>query len=338
MGILREALGPDIILRPCSTALNTNLGICNEIGIARDIGNAAGNWEHMRVETLELATKWFMHDRFWLNNPDSLIVGDANESLGEALGRVTMHALSGGVMFLADRMPELEQQPERLALVPLILPSSGVPARPIDLFRIGVAGRDHPRMWHLHAAAPWGEWEVLGLFNWSEEPLTEIVRLADLGLSAGDEHLVWDFWRQELAGRFTGDFEAVVPPGSARCLRIMRVPDRPAVLSTTMHVTQGMVDLTEARWDADRLTLSGTAERAPGESGAIIVYLPPGFALAAGESAAMVEPFCARLDVEFADATAEWSIRFTPVDGGDAPPLDPADSILRDASMPEWRG
>ncbi len=334
MGILREALGPDIILRPCSTALNTNLGICNEIGIARDIGNAGGAWEHMRVESLELASKWFMHRRFWLNNPDSLIVGDANESLGEALGRVTMHALTGGVMFLADRMPELEAQPDRLALVPLILPSSDTPARPVDLFRIGVDGRDYPRLWHLHADAGWGAWEVLGILNWAAEPLTETVRLADLGLQAGQDYLVWDFWRGELTGVVSDDFEVAVPPGTARCLRIMPVPDTPAVLSTDMHVTQGLVDLRDVRWDADALTLSGTAVRAPGASGAVAVYLPRGLAPADLRAVRIAGPNVAWLDLEFAEAEAPWSLRLAHADADRTP--GPAEAVLLDASMPAW--
>lgn len=334
MGILREALGPQVILRPCSTALNTNLGICNEIGIARDIGNASGRWEHMRVETLELASKWFMHRRFWLNNPDSLIVGDAGESVGEAIGRVTLHALTGGVMFLADRMPELAAQPERLRLVPLVLPSSDRPARPVDLFRIGVDGRDYPRLWHLHADTGWGEWEVLGIFNWSEEPLTETVRLADLGLQTGEEYLVWDFWRGELAGRFSADFEVAVPAGSARCLRIMRVPERPAVLATRMHVTQGLVDLPEVRWDEAAGTLSGVAARAPEESGTVLVYLPPGWALAADDAAEMVAPCVARVHIDFTEERAPWSLRGVRVEGGEPPPLNPVDSVLRDMTVP----
>lgn len=334
MGILREALGPEIILRPCSTALNTNLGICNEIGIARDIGNAAGNWQHMRVETLELASKWFMHRRFWLNNPDSLIVGDANEGPGEAIGRVTLHALTGGVMFLADRMPDLERQPERLALVPLILPSSDTPARPIDLFRIGVGGREYPRQWHLHAAAPWGEWEVLGLFNWSEEPITETVCLRDLGLTEGRRHLVWDFWRGEPAGVIARDFEVAVPAGSARCLRIMSEPERPVVLSTDMHVTQGLVELPDVRWDADGMTLSGVARRAPGASGTVFVYLPPGWHPEEGHDAPVGEEAYARIALEFAEASAPWSVRFRRTGGEASPGLAPADTILSDPALP----
>ncbi len=310
MGILREALGPEIVLRPCSTSLNTNLGICNEIGIARDIGNAGGNWEHLGVETLELASKWFMHRRFWLNNPDSLIVGDANESEGEAIGRVTMHALTGGVMFLADRMPELAQQPERLALVPLILPSSDTPARPIDLFRIGVDGRDYPRQWHLHADAGWGAWEVLGLLNWSEEPITETVRLAELGLVEGRRYLVWDFWRGELADTVDADFEVEVPAGTARCLRIMAEPEQPAVLATDMHVTQGLVELSDVRWDAEAKTLSGVATRAPGASGAVLVYQPAGWEIAGGQQGVTGEGTHARIAIDFAEADEAWAVTF----------------------------
>lgn len=330
MGVLREELDPGIILRPCSTALNTQLGICNEIGIARDIGNATGNWQHMRVETLELASKWFMHRRFWLNNPDTLIVGDANESPGEAIGRVTLLGLTGGVVFLADRMPELERQPERLTLVSLCLPGSGVAARPLDLFRIGRDGREYPRVWHLHAQAPWGEWEVVGAFNWSEQALAETIDLAELGVPEGEERLVFDFWSRTLVGRFTGQIPVVVPPGAARCLRIMRAPDHPWVLSTDMHVTQGLVELHGVGWDAEAMVLSGEATRAPGETGSVYLYLPPGYGLAEGAGAEMVGPCCARLGLSFEGEACAWSVRCARDEAGQAPALNPPASALQD--------
>lgn len=310
MRILREALGPDITIRPCSTALNTQLGVCNEIGIARDIGNAAGNWEDMRVETLELASKWFMHGKFWLNNPDVLIVGDAGETLGEAQGRVTLLALTGGVVFLGDKLPELEQQPERLRLVHLCLPSSGQPARPIDLFRVGEAGRDYPRIWHLHAQREWGEWEVVGVFNWSDEPLEETISREDLGLGRG-EYVVFDFWAGKPLGRMGGELTVAVEPGSVRCLRVIRRPDRPTVLGTDMHVTQGLVDLDRVCWDEEKLMLSGEAVRAPGEEGAVYVYVPEGFRVVRdGSQAEAVAADCVRVPVEFSRARERWAVRF----------------------------
>lgn len=307
MQIMREAVGPDITLRPCSTALNTQLGMCNEIGVARDIGNAQGLWEHLQVTSLETASKWFMHGKFWHNNPDVLIVGDEGETLGEAQGRVTLLALTGGVVFLGDRMPELEQQPERLALCSLVLPSSGQPARPIDLFW---PGREYPRLWQLSAKPKWGQWEVLGLFNWSDQPLVETLRRRDLNLPAGS-YLVWDFWAQKLLGRLRSELEVPVESGSARCLRVMPVPDHPAVLSTDMHVTQGLVELERVKWNEEQRELTGEAVRAPGERGAIFIYVPKDFRLAAGSSEAeMVAPGVAKLTVSFNQARRKWSVRF----------------------------
>ena len=309
MRIMREALGDDVVLRPCSTALNTQLGLCNEIGIARDIGNAASHWETMRVETLELGSKWFMHGKFWHNNPDVLIVGDERETRGEAIGRVTLLALTGGVVMLGDRMPELEQQPERLALCSRAIPSSGLPARPLDLFRLNGTDRTYPRLWHVHASRPWGQWEVLGIFNWSDQPLSETIARDALGLPAA-EHVVWDFWERELVGRLGEELTTEVEPGTARCLRIMPVPKRPAVLSTDMHVTQGLVELDRITWDEQERELSGEAIRAPGEEGAVFVYMPEQFCLAPGRDAASVGPHVVRLPIHFAGTRETWSVRF----------------------------
>jgi hypothetical protein len=309
MRVLREAAGTEMTIRPCSTALNTQLGVCNEIGIARDIGNAQGLWEHLGVTTLETASKWFMHGKFWLNNPDVLIVGDPGETLGEALGRVTLLALTGGVVMLGDRMPELEQQPERLALCSRAIPSSGQPARPLDLFRVDGAERKYPRVWHLPARRPWGEWEVLGVLNWSPDPLTEIITRQDLGLPAG-RYLVWDFWAQRLVGRLTREIAVELEPGNVRCLRVMPTPDRPAILGTDMHVTQGLVELDRVKWNERGRELSGEAIRAPEEEGALFVYLPKEFRLAAGSEAEMVASNVARVPLHFRLAREKWSVRF----------------------------
>ena len=281
---------------------------------------------------LDLGSKWFMHGRFWLNNPDALIVGDADETLGEAIGRATLLALTGGVVFLADRLPELEAQPQRLRLVSRCLPSSNQAARPLDLFRLGAAGRDYPRAWHLHADAGWGQWEALGLFNWSPQPLQDIVRLDDLGLAPGREFLVHDFWTDTTVGRFSDDFPVVVPAGTARCLRLMAVPDHPMVAATDMHVTQGLVDLADVAWDPERLALRGTGVRAPDETGAVFVYVPPGFRTDDPQPSEAV----ARVDLRFVQTREPWELRFRRADGVRALPLNPSQSILLDP-MSGWQ-
>jgi len=336
MSILRDTLDDRILLRPCSTALNILLGYADEIGIARDIGNANGNWKHMRVFTMEVASKWFMHRKFWLNSGGCLIVGDKGETLGEAIGRTTLLALTGGTVLLSDRMPELEAQPKRLALVPLCLPPSDVPARPIDLFKIG-RDRDYPRVWHLHAQAAWGQWEVVGLLNWSDKTIQEIVRFTDLGLSPTAECLVFDFWTGTLVGRFSNQCTAVIPAGAARCLRIVPVPNRPAVVGTDMHVTQGLVDLPEVSWDKHALTLSGVAERAPDAAGTVFVWVPEGLTAIAGQQARPHGPRCVAVPIKFGAARAKWTVRFRQDASEAALPHEPKRSVLTE-NVVRWFG
>jgi len=192
----------------------------------------------------------------------------------------------------------------------LVLPSSGQPARPIDLFRACEPERSYPRVWQLHATRPWGQWDVIGVFNWSSEPLEETIRRRDLGLPAGD-YLVWDFWRQELLGKLGRELRATVEPGDVRCLRIMPLPPHPSVLATDMHVTQGLVELAAVKWDGRRGELSGEAARAPGASGAVYVYVPAGYRLRDGDGATTIAEDCVRVPISFTEARAPWAVRFT---------------------------
>jgi len=71
-----------------------------------------------------------------------------------------------------------------------------------------------------------------------------------------------------------------VPAMAGRLLCIRDVPEHPWPLSTDLHVTQGGMELRQVRWDARARALTGIAQR-PGESGHLVIYLPPGFAASA---------------------------------------------------------
>jgi len=178
---------------------------------------------------------------------------------------------------------------------------------------------------------------VVGLLNWSEEPIEQTVSFEELGLPSDAECLVYDFWTGTLAGRFTGSCTATVPAGVARCLRIMPVTDRPAVVGTDMHVTQGLVELSDVRWDEEKLTLSGQAERAPGAEGTVYIWVPDGYAVAAGQEVRERGPRCIAAPIQFDEARHGWSVHFERANGGAALPLEPGDSVLKETVV-RWFG
>jgi len=56
-----------------------------------------------------------------------------------------------------------------------------------------------------------------------------------------------------------------VPPGSCRVIAVRAVEAHPVLVSTSRHVTQGMVDVTGEVWDGVRKTLSGTSQVVGGD-------------------------------------------------------------------------
>ncbi|RME94469.1 MAG: hypothetical protein D6766_05765, partial [Verrucomicrobia bacterium] len=68
--------------------------------------------------------------------------------------------------------------------------------------------------------------------------------------------------------------ELSVPPGDCRVLAIRPAVDHPQVLSTSRHVTQGVVDLRWEHWDAAEGILSGESDLVGGDPYELRIVLP----------------------------------------------------------------
>lgn len=300
----RAGMGPQMAYMACNAPLNQVAGLCDAAWTHRDLGNPGIGLEHLRGWANDFACRYHVSGKFYWSDPDYLQVGQGN--LDESRIRMAWVALGGGPAFLSDRLPELPE--ERLALIPKCLPSYRRCARPVDLFtRDGYA-----RVWDLPVETAWGTWHVLGLFNLEEEPLRLPVALAQLGLPAGQPVVLWDFFAERLLGEASLaegvglSLDIPVPPASCRVLRVVPKLDRPFVLSTDMHLTQGGVELPAVAWDAAKLTLSGTARRMPGMTGRVFVYVPEGYAPRDSQSRDRV----LEVPLSFTAAEARWSVTF----------------------------
>ncbi len=139
---------------------------------------------------------------------------------------------------------------------------------------------DHPfsSLWAIHLDTEIGRWCVVG--RWASLPLrASKLEFANLALDPTREYLVFDFWKQEYVGRFTGDMPCpALPLGHCQILAIRAALDRPQLLSSSRHVSQDAVSVKTRSWTDNELTLglkgvSGTRET-------YWVHVPPGFELA----------------------------------------------------------
>jgi len=212
------------------------------------------------------------HNRLWLNDPDCLLVRQRGPDLDLVLNEMrtltAVIALLGGLTLNSDNLPLI--RPGRLKYLRQALPPTGVSARPLDLFE-----HEMPRLLLLPVERDWGRWWVAGVINWEDGTVQTTVRLADLGLPPGRYH-VFHYWRRRYLG-VTDDAVVLArhQPHETAVLLFKPVSDRPDLLTTTFHVCQGAVEVTDCRWDEAAGFLRVGLEKAGQQFGEVWLTVPP---------------------------------------------------------------
>ena len=107
--------------------------------------------------------------------------------------------------------------------------------------------------------------DVVGLFNWDDKPWDVDYPLDRIGLPEAKRFVAFDFWGNLFLPPIEGRLKVTLPPTSCMILAVRPETDHPQVVSTSRHVTQGMVDLLEEKWNAATKTLSGRSKVVAGD-------------------------------------------------------------------------
>jgi hypothetical protein len=178
-------------------------------------------------------------------------------------------AISGQIYLSSDWLPELPA--ERLEILKRTIPSHGLLPRPVDLFE-----RPIPRIWLLTDDHTNIRRDVVALYNWdSEEKMIEYP-MGKIGLDSKRSYQAFDFWANRLLPQIEGVFRVSVPAQSCRILALRQASDQPQLLSTSRHVTQGIVDVLEEKWDQATMVLQGTSRIVANDPYELRVSLPAG--------------------------------------------------------------
>jgi alpha-galactosidase len=246
---LREIAGERFILG-CGAPLLPSIGLVDGMRIGSDVaaywgGEGNSDGPSLRNATRATLARLWMHDRWWINDPDCLVVraADTELSLAEVEAWAGVVAMSGGMVFVGDDLSQLDS--ERLRLIQRLLPPSGQAARA----REPLVGHLPERL-HLPVQRDWGAWDVVGIANWSDAPRQAAFDPADFDLQPMSRHVV-DLWTSEYLGLYSGSADlGVLPPHAMRLLSIHADPARPTVIGSTGHVLGDVMDLADEHWDA----------------------------------------------------------------------------------------
>ena len=243
---IRRAVGDDIILG-CGAPLGPCIGYTDAMRIGTDI---ATDWRYdwgagVYECTINTITRAVMHNIWWSNDPDCVLVRqeDNNLSHDEIILWLSIVALSGGLFLLSDKMDEVSE--DRLDLIDKVLPPYQKGAIALDALI-----EPEPRLFILPIETPLGKWAVAAIINLTEKPVGVSFNLNDAGLDEHVPHHIWDFWNQEYEGITEQQVDITgLKPHTCKLLAIRPESEIPTILSTTMHFTQGAVELSNFEWN-----------------------------------------------------------------------------------------
>ncbi len=249
---IREGAGEETFLLGCGCPYGPAIGVVDAMRIGPDTAPAWEPYFHwlrwagplirgnpsipaLRNALRNTVVLSGLHRRWWWNDPDCLVIRQADNRLSEAevQSAVTLVGLSGGMLVSSDDLRVVS--PQRLRLLSLLVPNLGLKGAPLDLLE-----RDMPALYRVIVEHAGQRWQLVALFNWQDQPADLILRKADLGYERGTRLHVFDFWegKYRTASKDELMFEQV-PPHGCKLLRLCEVGDAPQVVGDTLHISQG---------------------------------------------------------------------------------------------------
>ena len=278
---IREAAGSDTFILGCGAPLGSSLGLFDGMRIGADVD---GFWApklfgipkvfssdpqlpSARNAIQNILTRAFIHRRWWINDPDCLLVrADTELNLDEVHSLATVIGMSGGAVLLSDDLPRLPE--ERIRISQALLPVIGKRPRVLDWF-----DQQTPQYLRLDLSGPIGDWSVLAWFNWSDETFLTYLLEKDFHLEKAD-YQVSEFWSQECCTVPAGEelWHGDVPAHGVVLLAVRKTKQgEPSYLGSNLHFSQGF-EVTSWKADDDHLEIKIN----PGKeiSGHIDLFVP----------------------------------------------------------------
>jgi hypothetical protein len=257
--LVRKTVGRKVFILGCNGPQNMRsyggaFGLVDGMRIGPD---NKSDWKSLLRGPTFGSRHYFLNGRIWYNDPDPLYVRD-KVPLNHAQLICSWVTLSGQLNLSSEWFPGLPA--ERLDLLKRTLPSHGLKPRPADLFE-----RDLPSLWLLTDTRGEPRRDIVGIFNWESKEQRFDYPLERLGLEAKAEYVAFDYWQNALVQPLKGRLQITVPAESCCILAVRPRASHPQLLSTSRHITQGIVDVLEEKWDEKARALTGRSKVVAGD-------------------------------------------------------------------------
>lgn len=259
--LIRETAGDGVFFLGCCAPQNMRsyagaIGLVDAMRIGPDNGGSWSGWSG--TSPIFGTRNYFLNGRIWWNDPDPLYVR-TNIPTEQARAICSWAAVSGQLNACSEWLPDLP--PQRLDLLRRTMPAHGRLARPVDLFDAEPA-----RVWLVTDPVGSTRRDVLALFDWGPRESKDFdLLLARIGLPAAPSYALFDYWANVFLPPVGGRLKVSLPERTCQVLAVRPMQSHPQLLSTSRHITQGMVDVLAEEWDALKQELRGRSRVVGGD-------------------------------------------------------------------------
>jgi alpha-galactosidase len=248
--VIRAAVGEDVTLVGCGCPLGSGIGIFDSMRIGPDV---ASRWwprylgvslplrhepglPSTRNAIVSALSRASLHRRWWVNDPDCLLLRDTETQLTDAEVQTlaTAIALSAGALMVSDHLPDLSKTRENW--LARLLPPLPEAARVVDWF-----DRAFPSTLVLSLDGAAGHWYLVAVLNWADREAQAEVDLERLGVPISSAYHTLDFWRGSYQ-RFSNPRLNLpsIPPHGVTLLALRPAFEAPQWLGDSLHISQGL--------------------------------------------------------------------------------------------------
>lgn len=245
--LVRESAGDGVFLLGCCAPQNMRsyggaFGLIDAMRVGPDNGP---KWQSLLRGPTFASRSYFLNGRVWWNDPDPVYVRPS-VPIEHARLICSWVTIAGDLNLCSEWLPTLPA--ERMDLLKRTMPGHDLPSRPVDLFE-----NDPPRIWLLTDERQPPRRDVVGLYNWTSEPLAIDEPVERIGLPGKGPFVAFDYWANAFVPSFEGRLRTTLSKESCQVLSVRPVADHPQLISTSRHITQGIVDVIEEKWDGNAL-------------------------------------------------------------------------------------
>lgn len=257
---VREAAGEKTFILGCAVPQNERslamtLGLADAMRVGPDNVVRWGNASQRTSLVGALrssAVLYFLNGRVWWNDPDAIYARNS-WPLNEVRCYAGWVALTGMLNNQTDWSPDYSD--ERIELLRRTMPNHQLTSvRPIDFLE-----NDPARIWKLDYVIDGEPFTVIGLFNWEDKEVTLDVTLKSLGLDPKANYAGFEFWENKMVGLFVNKISRTLLGRHSEIISLQKTGNRPLLLGTSRHVTQGAVDIKMLKWNVPDKVWSGTS-------------------------------------------------------------------------------